>query len=41
MEFWEINNKVYCRGLELVKLGMCCGDVVWELNEIYMEYDIL
>ena len=41
MELWEINNKVHRRGLELVKPGMRCGDVARELNEIYMEHDIL
>ena len=41
MELWEINNKVHRRGLELVKPGKRCSDVARELNEIYMEHDIL
>ena len=41
MELWEINNKVHSRGLELVKPGKRCSDVARELNEIYMEHDIL
>ena len=41
MELWEINNKVHRKGLELVKPGKRCGDVARELNEIYMEHDIL
>ncbi|XP_078363583.1 creatinase-like [Oculina patagonica] len=41
MELWEINNKVHRKGLELVKPGVRCGNVAQELNEIYMEHDIL
>ena len=41
MELWEVNNKVHKKGLEIVKPGMRCSDVARELNEIYMEYDML
>lgn len=41
IEFWEVNCKVYCWGLEFIKLGVCCSDIVNELNELYFEYDLL
>lgn len=41
MELWEVNNKVHKKGLEIVKPGMRCSDVARELNEIYMEHDML
>lgn len=41
MELWEVNNKVHRRGLEIVKPGKRCSDVARDLNEIYMEHNIL
>ena len=41
MELWEVNYEVHRKGLELVKPGKRCGDVARELNEIYMQHDIL
>ena len=41
MELWEVNNKVHKKGLEIVKPGMRCSDIARELNEIYMEHDML
>lgn len=41
MEVWEINCKVHRRGLELVKPGAKCCDIANELNEIYLEHDLL
>ena len=41
MEVWEINCKVYQRGLELIKPGARCCDIAEELNEIYLEHDLL
>ncbi|CAB4007427.1 M24 family metallopeptidase [Paramuricea clavata] len=41
MELWEINCKVHRRGLELIKPGVRCCDVAYELNEIYREHDLL
>jgi len=41
MEVWEVNNKVHRRGLDIVKPGLRCSDVARELNEIYMEHDML
>lgn len=41
MELWEINCKVHRRGLELIKPGARCCDIANELNEIYLEHDLL
>ena len=41
MELWEINCKVHYRGLELIKPGARCCDIAEELNEIYLEHDLL
>ena len=40
-ELWEVNNKVHQRGLEIVKPGVCCSDLARDLNEIYLEHDML
>lgn len=40
-ELWGVNNKVYKRGLEIVKPGVRCSDVARDLNEICLEYDRL
>lgn len=41
LELWEINCKVHRRGLELIKPGARCCDIVAELNEIFLEHDVL
>lgn len=41
MELWEINCKVHRRGLELIKPGTRCSDIAKELNELYLEHDLL
>jgi len=41
MELWEANVKVHRRGMELIKPGVRCCDVARELNEIFLEKDLL
>ncbi|PIK50295.1 hypothetical protein BSL78_12815 [Apostichopus japonicus] len=41
MELWEINCKVHRRGLELIRPGTRCCDIAAELNEMYLEHDLL
>lgn len=41
MELWETNVKVHRRGMELIKPGVRCCDIARELNEIYLEKDLL
>lgn len=41
MELWKINCEVHYRGLELIKPGARCCDIAEELNEIYLEHDLL
>ncbi|XP_002738770.1 creatinase-like [Saccoglossus kowalevskii] len=41
LELWEINCKVQRKGNELIKPGIRCSDIAWELNEIYREHDLL
>ncbi len=41
LELWEINVKVHERGLELIKPGVKCMDIAAELNEIYIEHNLL
>lgn len=41
MELWEINCQVHRRGLELIKPGARCCDIARELNEIYLEHNLL
>lgn len=41
MELWEVNCKVHRRGLELIKPGARCSDIANELNELYLEHDLL
>ncbi|WP_261841984.1 M24 family metallopeptidase [Aliamphritea ceti] len=41
LELWEINCKVHRRGLELIQPGARCCDIVAELNEIFLEHDVL
>ncbi|OMH29050.1 M24 family metallopeptidase [Motiliproteus sp. MSK22-1] len=41
LALWEINCKVHRRGLELVRPGARCCDIAAELNEIFLEHDVL
>src|SRR5690625_2440791 len=41
LELWEINVKLYERGLELLKPGVRCMDVAAELNEIFREHNLI
>jgi len=41
MELWETNVKVFRRGMELIKPGVRCRDVARELNEMFLEKDLL
>lgn len=41
IELWQINCRVHRRGLELIKPGVRCCDIAAELNEIYLEHDLL
>lgn len=40
-KLWEINVEVYKRGLELIKPGVKCKDICFELNKIYREHNLL
>ena len=41
MEVWEALCKVHRRGVELIKPGVRCCDIVRELNELLSEKDLL
>lgn len=41
LELWEINCKVHRRGLELIRPGARCSDIAAELNEIFLQHDVL
>ena len=41
MELWEANVKVHRRGLELIRPGVKCSDIAKELNELFLEQDLL
>jgi creatinase len=41
LRLWEVNVKVHEAGLALVKPGMRCCDIARELNEIFLEHDLL
>ncbi len=41
LELWEINCKVHRRGLELIQPGARCCDIAAELNQIFLEHDVL
>lgn len=41
LELWEINCKVYRKGITLIKPGARCCDIARELNEIYAEHGLL
>ncbi|MDX1739363.1 MAG: M24 family metallopeptidase, partial [Alphaproteobacteria bacterium] len=41
LDLWEKNVKVHERGLELIKPGAKCSEIAAELNEMYLEWDLL
>jgi len=41
IRLWEINCQVHDAGKELLKPGVVCGDIAKQLNEIYLEHDLL
>ncbi len=41
LELWEINCNVHRRGLELIQPGVRCCDIALELNQLYLEHDLL
>jgi creatinase len=41
LELWEINCQVHRKGCEMIRPGAVCKDIANELNEIYMEHDLL
>ena len=41
LELWEINCRVYRKGLSLIKPGARCCDIAKELNEIYAQENLL
>ena len=38
---WEVNVKVHEAGLKLIKPGVRCCDIAAQLNEIFLEHDLL
>ncbi|MDP6894934.1 MAG: M24 family metallopeptidase [Acidimicrobiales bacterium] len=41
LRLWEINCQVHDAGKELLRPGAVCGDIAKQLNEIYLEHDLL
>lgn len=41
LEIWQANVDVHERGIELIKPGAVCKDIVAELNEMFAERDLL
>lgn len=41
LKIWEINCKVHQRGQAIIQPGARCCDIAAELNEIYLEHDLL
>ena len=41
LRLWQINCEVHRRGLELIGPGMRCSSIASELNEIYLEHNLL
>ena len=41
LKAWEANVKVHKRGLELIKPGVRCSDICFELNELFAELGYL
>mgnify|MGYP006200420385 FL=1 len=41
LRLWEVNVEVHEAGLKLIKPGMRCSDIARELNEIFLQHDLL
>ena len=41
LEIWEANVAVHRRGIELIKPGAVCSEIVAELNDMFAERDLL
>ena len=41
LELWEVNVKVHEAGLKLIKPGIRCSEIAAQLNEIFLEHDLL
>ncbi len=41
LEIWEANVAVHRRGLELIRPGAMCSEIVAELNALFAEFDLL
>ncbi|NBF06148.1 M24 family metallopeptidase [Pseudomonas sp. Fl5BN2] len=41
LRLWEINVQVHEAGLQLIRPGARCSDIARQLNEIYLEHDLL
>ncbi|MDN5804324.1 MAG: M24 family metallopeptidase, partial [Microlunatus sp.] len=41
LELWDVNVEVHRRGLELIKPGAVCAEIAAELNQIYLDHDLL
>ena len=41
LRLWEVNCRVHDAGQALIKPGVRCCDIARELNEIYLEHDLL
>ncbi len=41
LELWQINCDVHRKGLTLIKPGAVCSEIAAELNEIYLQHDLL
>ena len=41
LEVWDINCRVHRKGCELIRPGAVCKDIANELNEMYIEHDLL
>ena len=41
LRLWEINVKVHQAGLQLIRPGARCSEIARQLNQIYLEHDLL
>lgn len=41
LELWEFNCEVHRKGLQSIRPGVRCCDIAAELNEMYLERDLL
>jgi len=41
LELWEVNCDVHRKGLSLIKPGAVCSEIAAELNEVFLEHDLL